>query len=282
MFLMPVSQSIIRLLARYSEGARLAVEHGPQSGMVFEYAYRNQPQGSGAVARWVDRAFLRLPAWEGVRRDVESTKEILAELVLKRRAHGGTTMVLDVASGTARYLRELVREHGGEDLVIACHDRNPREVMLGRQLVAGEGLFRFTFSVGDATDDSSYLTSRDPDIVLAIGIFPLLQRDAAVRAVMRLAFNHLAADGCFVCTTVAKPAPRGMPWETDTPASRGVGRAPETLIDWLAAAGFVHIEQRRTHSDGWTLTGWKPAICASDADDASADSEMRQARAQSR
>ena len=192
---MPVTENVIRLLGRYSEGLRLAAEYGPRSGMVHEYAYRNMPHGSGALGRLIDRTFLQLSTWNGLRQRVHTTKELVVEVLMRRRALGLSTMILDVASGTAPYLRELARENGGDDLVIVCHDRDPRQVMHGRQLVAAESLPRFTFAVGDSTDQASYLTAGDPNVILAMDIFPWFQRDDAVRTTMRLAFEHLTRGG---------------------------------------------------------------------------------------
>ena len=84
-------------------------------------------------------------------------------------SRGGGRWANRPSSSTSRRARHATcascrATHGGDDLVIVCHDRDPRQVMHGRKLAADEGLQRFTFSVGDATDESSYLTSQDPDI----------------------------------------------------------------------------------------------------------------------
>ncbi len=255
--LMPVTENVIRLLARYSEGFRLAAEHGPRSGMVFEYAFQNTPQGSGAVGRWIDRAFLQLRTWDSIRTRIHTTKDVLREIIAQRRARACRTGILDVASGTARYLRELAREAGGEDLSIACHDRDPRQVMHGRELVAAEQLPRFTFSVGDAADESSYLACHEPNVALAVGLFPYLYRDDAARRVIQLVYQHLSADGCFLCTTLVTPYARLPHWEADPFAERPAVRSPGTITEWLRQAGFGRVEQRFSQPDGVALLAWK-------------------------
>ena len=259
MLAMPMSDNVIRLLGRYSAGLRLAAQYGPSSGVVHEYAYENTPQGNGMLGRWIDRTFLGLRAWDNIRQRIQSTKELLDDLLAQRRAAGQSTVILDVAAGTARYLRELSREQGGEDLVIVCHDRDPRQVMHGRKLVADEGLLRFTFSVGDATDESSYLISQDPDIALAIGLFPYLQREDAVRVVMGLVYSHLTPGGCFVCSTLAKPSARLAHWDGNAFAPRPATRSPERIAEWLRSTGFTRIDQRFSQPHGFALIGWKPA-----------------------
>jgi SAM-dependent methyltransferase len=262
---MPLPQNIVRFLGRYSQGLRLASEHGAASGVVVEYAYRNEPHGSGALGRWIDRTFLGARAWDDVRRRVEKTKATVAEIIAERRARGAPTVILDVASGSARYLRELAQEQGGNDVAIVCCDRDPRQVMHGRQLVAAEALPRFTFSVGDATDASSYLTNHDPDIVLAIDLFPHFHQDEAVRTVMRLAFEHLTAGGGFLCTTVVRPHTALAAWPANGAASRLVVRSADRIAQWLQAAGFVNVATPFILSLGVGLIGWKPSGHTSDA-----------------
>lgn len=247
----PVAENVIRLLAPYSEGCRLAAEHGPTSGVVFEYACQNTPRGSGALGRWIDRSFLHLAAWDNLRQRVNLTRDIVAELVERRRAAALPTVILDIASGTALYLRQFAREHGGEDLYIVCRDRDPRQVMHGRELCNKEGL-KLTFAVGDATDQASYLVNRDPDLVLATGLFPQLQRDDSVRMVLRLTFEHLRPGGYFVCTTVCDPEAQLYPWETGFWNNPAV-RSSETVAGWLRATGFVDVDERAAAADTFLI-----------------------------
>jgi SAM-dependent methyltransferase len=253
----PVAENVIRLLAPYSEGCRLAAEHGPTSGVVFEYACRNRPEGAGTLGRWLDRTFLQLAAWSNLRHRVEVAHTIVVGLVDERRAAGSRTVILDVASGTARYLRELVRTRGGDDLQVICRDRDPRQVVHGRELSEHEGLTGLTYSVGDATDQASYLTDVDPDVILAIGLLPQLQQDDAVRMVFRHSFAHLTPGGTFACTTVCDPEAQLYPWETgfwNPPALRPAA----TIAAWLEEAGFVDIGVRSSAADTF-LIARKPA-----------------------
>jgi SAM-dependent methyltransferase len=199
-----------------------------------------------------------MDAWDRLRQRGASSKDLVAEVVAMRRASGLPSTVLDVASGTGRYLRELAREIGGDDLVIACHDRDPRIVTHGRQILAAEGLPRFTFKVGDATDDASYLMNRDADVIIAIGLFPELHSDEAVLSVMRLSLRHLSRGGTFICTTLTAPHARMSPWDTNPARLRPAVRPPELVASWLRATGFGRIDQRFSEPDGFALIGRKP------------------------
>jgi SAM-dependent methyltransferase len=255
---MPLSDNVIRLLGRYSEGLRLAAEYGPSSGEVSEHAFQNVPQGSGILGRLIDRGFLHLSAWDSIRQRHQTTKQLVAELLAQRRAAGRPTTILDIGAGTGRYLRELAREHGGDDLQIICQDRDARRVLLGRQLATAEGLRHFTFAVGDGTDDCSYLMPGDPDIILAVSLFPHLHDDEEIRTVLRLTFRHLKAGGCLICTTLTSGSARLAPWEANGSTSGITIRSPEAVARSLTAAGFVRIRERFSQPGGVALVAWKP------------------------
>src|SRR5262249_22014307 len=115
----------------------------------------------------------------------------------------------------------------------------------------------FTCSVGDATDEASYLTQHDPDIILTIGLFPYLPNDDAVRVALRLIFRHLSAGGCFICTTLTSASASLAHWEANGSVAPTV-RTPEKLTQWLRAAGFIRIRERFSQPNGVALIAWKP------------------------
>lgn len=255
---MPWMDWLVRRLARYSEGLRIVSVYGPLSGPVLEYVCTNQPQGRGRFGHLIDRLYLATPVNEHTRCRVASTRQLVAELLQRRPPASSPTVILDLASGTARYLRDLARQGAPSPPIIVCHDRSPRQVMLGRELVDKEGLPHFSFAVGDATDQASYLTRHDPDIVLAVELFPYLHDDADVTTVIRLAYQYLRPGGCLVCSTYVKPPPGAAYWSADAFGRRPLARPPETIKAWLVAAGFTDIDQRYSQPNGFALVGWKP------------------------
>lgn len=223
-----------------------------------EHAWRNEANGRGALGRYLERQMLGCEAARALRKRLGITRNVLALLLERRRDLGWATTILDVAGGSGPHLREFVSLHGGPDLVVACHDRNPRSVTLGRQNAEREGLSRITFSVGDATDQASYLTRRDPDIVVAIDLLSWLPSDADARLVLRFAFERLNPQGCFLCSTQTAPPGGTRCWNSNyaTPASalRSVG----TIETWMAEAGFEQIESRPLDAGSELVIGWKP------------------------
>jgi SAM-dependent methyltransferase len=255
---MALSHTIVRSLARLSQGWRVVSQYGAGSAQFLEYACRNQPEGRSAVGRLCDRALLRADECGASRRRVATVRAILVDLVTQRRAAGAPTLILDVAAGSARYLRELVAAHGAADLSIVCCDRDPRQVEYGRGLAATEGLHGMAFWVGDATDVSSYLTSHDPDIVVAVDIFPYLESDDAVHTVLRLAFDRLSPGGTLVCST--QTGRRSVWWASNRSVARvgPIDRPADVLANWLRATGFAAVDERRCDATDQVLVARKP------------------------
>ena len=254
---MAVSHAIVRLLARVSEGWGVVAQHGAASAQMLEYACRNHPAGRGVIGRLCDRALLRADECRASRRRVDAVRAILVELVTQRRAARTPTLILDVAAGSARYLRELAAAHGGPDLTIVCCDRDPRPVEYGRALATTEGVQGVSFWVGDATDVSSYLTSHDPDIIVAVDIFPHLEHDDAVRTVLRLAFDRLSPGGTLVCST--QTGRRPVWWASNRSVSRvgPIDRPTDLIATWLRATGFAQVDECRCDSTDQLLVARK-------------------------
>lgn len=235
---LPIPMPLHRLFAPYSEGFRLAAEHGPRSEIVFEYACDNRAQGHGRLGSWLDRIFLRSAAARALRRRIDVKKRILGALISERqRATAAPITVLDIAAGTGRHVRELVLEGYGGAFRFVCHDRDPRKVMQGREWVDRDGLENILFAVGDATDPASYLIVDEPQVILAWGLFPRLLRDDGVRTVLRLVFEHLAPGGSFACTTSRARDGASSRWHNPL-VRRTVDRDPTLVAGWLRATGF--------------------------------------------
>lgn len=252
---MAVSEGMMRLLGRYSEGFRLAAEHGPGSGWVVEHAYRNRPVGHGAIGRLIDRRFLHQSTWDGVRRRFDQTKLLVRAEIDRRRTMGRRTVIVDIAAGTGCYLRDLAKEVGGTDVEIICRERDARLVMHARELAALEES-AVTICVGDPADEASYLNANDPDILIASGLLPMIERDDVVRHVFRLVWKYLAPGGMLVVTTLESSRGHILPWNEN-------GRVPtprtaDTVAAWLRSTGFRDVEVGTYDRDAAWLTARRP------------------------
>src|SRR3990167_1055984 len=102
---------ILRNLLKTSKLGYGVVVTGAESGANFEHMYNNKPEGSFIIGRYIDKALLNLPAVHATRGRKEDIKKVLWNEISNNRILGRKTKVLDLASGGARYLRELPEFH---------------------------------------------------------------------------------------------------------------------------------------------------------------------------
>ena len=140
---------LIKNLLKISKLGYGTIVEGAESGVNFEHIYNNQPEGRFVVGKYIDKVLLNLPAVHATRGRKEDIKRVLWNEIHNNKLRKRKTRVLDLASGGARYLRELAEEHRCGDVESVGLDKDSRCVQLGRSLVEKEGLKNLRFVKGD-------------------------------------------------------------------------------------------------------------------------------------
>jgi hypothetical protein len=83
----------LRTVGRLSDGIRLGLSTGFDSGTIVDYVYRDQAQGFTPLGVLTDRIFLDHPVWKGVRARRELLLRHLRALLTEPQT------VYDVAAG---------------------------------------------------------------------------------------------------------------------------------------------------------------------------------------
>ena len=100
----------MRTLGRLSEGIRLGLATGFDSGSTLDYVYRNQAHGAWLLGKLIDRGYLDAIGWRGIRaRKMHLVKAITAAGQRLRTA-GMPVRIADIAAGPGRYVLEAA-EH---------------------------------------------------------------------------------------------------------------------------------------------------------------------------
>jgi Putative methyltransferase len=95
---------LLETIGQLSDGIRLGLQYGFDSGVMLEYIYRNQPSGRTFIGKAIDRIYLNAVGWRGIRQRGEILKGILRQTIHENYAQGITTHLLDVACGGGRSL----------------------------------------------------------------------------------------------------------------------------------------------------------------------------------
>ncbi|WP_064746081.1 bifunctional alpha/beta hydrolase/class I SAM-dependent methyltransferase [Lysobacter firmicutimachus] len=241
----------LRFGGKLSEGIKLGLDTGFDSGSSLDYVYRNQARGAGPLGRMVDRNYLDAIGWRGIRVRRTHLHELLREAMRRLRAAGLPVHAIDIAAGHGRYALEALAGEGAQADSVRLRDYSELNVDKGRALIEQLGAGALArFDQGDAFDREA-LAALDPRPTLAVvsGLYELFPDNDQVRR----SLEGLAAavpEGGFLVYT-------GQPWHPQLEfiaraltSHRGGAawvmrrRSQQEMDDLVRAAGFRKVEQR--------------------------------------
>lgn len=254
-----LSKSFLRTAGRISDGIRLGVEAGFDSGSSLDYVYRNNPSGRTPIGRLLDWFYLNSHGWRGIRVRKQMIEELIGQTMMHMREHRRPIHIVDVAAGHGRYVLDAIEDSG----IIPDHtmlwDFDPANVRRGRNLIEAKRL-PVEFKAGDAFDRRS-LAAIQPKPTLAIvsGLFELFSENALVRGTLEGLAAAMERGGYLIYT--------GQPWHPQlefigrTLTSHRGGmpwimrrRTQDELDQLVRAAGFRKLEQRIDPSGLFTVS----------------------------
>ncbi|MGF6148106.1 Phospholipase ytpA [Kingella potus] len=149
-------RAALDLGARWSEGLKTGKETGYDSGSTLDYVYRNEPQGSNALGRMMDKHYLNAVGWRGIRQRKANIGLAVQTASHLLREAGKPVNVLDIASGHGRYVLDAFAGGTPPDSV-RLRDYSGLNVEAGRRLIAERGLQdTVTFTQTDAFERANY------------------------------------------------------------------------------------------------------------------------------
>jgi alpha-beta hydrolase superfamily lysophospholipase/SAM-dependent methyltransferase len=243
--------------ARLSEGVKLGVKTGFDSGTTLDYIYRNQAQGVTALGRLIDRNYLDAIGWRGIRLRKTHLETLLRRAMIDLRAAGKPVHVVDIAAGHGRYVLDAVREYPDIPATGLLRDFSAANVEAGQRLIAEYGLGdRFAFQQGDAFDLASLAQlPRTATVGIVSGLYELFPENGSVRASLAGLADAVVPGGYLIYT--------GQPWHpqiefiarvltSHRDGKRWVmrRRTQQEMDQLVAEAGFEKIAQE---TDPWGI-----------------------------
>lgn len=247
----------MRTLGRLSEGVRLGLATGFDSGSTLDYVYRNRASGALGLGRLIDRSYLDSIGWRGIRVRKQHLEQAIAGAARRLRAAGRPVRIADIAAGHGRYVLEAIERLEARPESILLRDYSDLNVREGNALIAEKrlnGVARFV--KGDAFDEESVARIEPrPSIAVVSGLYELFPNNAPVLASLR-GLARAVAPGDYLIYT-------GQPWHPQLEliartltSHRGhqawvMRRRTQAEMDDLARhAGFEKLEQ---WTDEWGI-----------------------------
>jgi alpha-beta hydrolase superfamily lysophospholipase/SAM-dependent methyltransferase len=166
--------SFLRSLGRLSEGIRLGWGSGFNSGRTLDYVYRNQPSGTTALGRFIDRQYLNGIGWRGIRVRRQLVERAITHAIDDRHAANGSAHIVDIATGAGRYLLDTLKRCTSLQLTAELRDAEASNLDAGRAIARSLELTNVIFTRADAFDRSA-LEHIDPipDVAIVSGLYEL-------------------------------------------------------------------------------------------------------------
>ncbi len=209
---------------RLSEGIRIGLETGFDSGRSLDYVYDNTARGTTPLGRLIDRGYLDAVGWKGIRDRRTHLAAMLRNSAERLAGTGNPVRILDLATGCGRYVLDALVELRALDVSAVLRDWEPRNLEQGRASAAALDLENVVFEQGDAFDKESILAvTPRPNIVIVSGLYELFPDNAMLIASLEGIAGILQDDGDFIYTCqpwhpqvemIARTLPNrdGVPW----------------------------------------------------------------------
>lgn len=196
----------MRTLGRLSEGIRLGLKTGFDSGSTLDYVYRNRAAGTTLLGRWLDRNYLDSIGWRGIRARKIHVEHAIAKAAAKLRQVGRPVRITDIAAGHGRYVLEATEKLPQPPESILLRDYSDINVREGTTLIEEKKLGLVARFVKADAFDGSGVASIDPRPTIAIvsGLYELFPKNASVAASLRGLGQAVEKNGYLVYT--------GQPW----------------------------------------------------------------------
>ncbi len=199
----------LRTLGKLSDGVRIGLASGFDSGASLDYIYRNQPAGrAGPVGKLIDRSYLHAGGWRGIRQRRQHLRQLLAEAMAGVRARGEAPRILDIACGGGRYVLDALADDGDQTppATAMFRDINAANVDAAAGLADELALTeRVSCEVADAFEPSGWpMADPPPNIAVAAGVFELFADNVPVRRALHGMSDTVGPEGWVLVT--------GQPW----------------------------------------------------------------------
>lgn len=196
-----MQRRMLGILGPLSDGMKIGLTHGFDSGESLDYVYRNQAGGKLGLGGIIDRGYLDAVGWRGIRVRKVQLQRMLAECIA---AHPGSEplRILDIATGSARYVLETVKRFQDRDIAATLCDYTAHNLDRARQLAATlQVRAALDFQQRDAFDSASYAGQENRyDIAIVSGLYELFSDNAMVLRSLEGVMRSLRPGGYLIYT----------------------------------------------------------------------------------
>jgi SAM-dependent methyltransferase len=237
---------LLKTIGQLSDGVRIGLKYGFDSGVMLEYVYRNCPSGKTFIGVAIDRVFLNSQGWKGIRERGEILKNVLRQVIQENCDRGITTKLLDVACGGGRYDLEVLMAFPADVILATLRDYKAENVQKAQELAAYLGVTARIEQADAFSDEDLNRVLPRPNLIVVSGLHEILPDNALICHHFQQLSRILEPGGTLIYTIqpyhpqlelIARTlnSHTGKPWVMRL-------RSRQLTQEWAAAAGFQNFE----------------------------------------
>lgn len=226
------------------------------SGINFDHIYTNEAKGYTKFGKIIDRVLLNLPAAKATRYRKEKIIKILREEIDKNTSLNKKTRIVDIASGPARYLVELITDDIKDSVEALCLDVDVHSLDYGKNIAGGRPILykkSNVLKIGAHHKRLSEKRNWQPNVVVSSGLYEYLD-DESVISSLKIIKNYLGKDGLLLFITQRDSPNRKLIEKVGITKSgkewKLFYREPKLIEAWLKETGYKDIS---VEIDPWRM-----------------------------
>lgn len=252
-----MSRIFLKYVGALSNGIRLGLIHGFDSGISLDYVYKNTPSGRNILGKLLDKIYLNNRSWKSVRQRKKNLEALLLIAIDKVLDNKQTVNILDIASGNGGYLFDFIAENNKKINHVLMRDYVNINVLQGVSNLKEKNIIQqVDFEWGDAFSEQSLTTlPKDRTIAIASGFYELFDNNQMVIRSLKGVADSLEKGGFLIFTTkIWNPnleyMARVMSSHKDGKAWLLRRRYQLEIDQLMREAGFIKVTQR---VDSWGI-----------------------------
>lgn len=173
----------LKYASKISDGIKLGVETGFDSGSTLDYVYRNQPSGSSKLGQFFDYIYLQSIGWRGIRQRKIHLEELLKLAISQLQKYDNIVNIVDIAAGHGRYILETINQLAKKPDSVLLRDYSDINIRDGQNLINELGLSHLVqFEKGDAFNRQQLADlSPKPTLAVVSGLYELFSDNSLLR-----------------------------------------------------------------------------------------------------
>ena len=176
-----INKLAIQTVGKLSNGVKLGLAEGFDSGVTLDYVYKNQPGGTSPLGRLIDDNYLNSIGWQGIRQRKVNMEKLLRTAIIKLDTENKPVRIVDIAAGPGRYILDTIKEFPDTPISATLRDYKQVNIEEGKKIAKELNLENVHYQPGDAFSKQELANlSPKPTLAIISGLYELFPENTQI------------------------------------------------------------------------------------------------------